>query len=213
MHENGDKTHPQVGWIQVLREFMKSDLEIINLGRNKISTRTAITLGIFDQALALIDKETYVLLGYGHNDSLLDKEERYCTPEEFFNNLEKMIEHIEALGGKTILLTPTYKVRFDDNGILIPNVLGEYPIKIRELAFKKNLMLVDLTKELYELYSLNGKEKSQEYVMTFDKGIYKNYINGSSDDTHLRRKGAVEVVKIFLNALNNSDCELKKYIK
>ena len=136
MQTNKKNTFPQFGWGQTLPMFCKDSLEIINFGKNKLSTKTAYDLGIFTNLLKLVDNETYVVMQFGHNDRIVDKPERYVTLEEFENNLKKMIDEIQSLGGKVILMTPTYRLIYDCDD-LRKDVLGKYPEITRKVSKEK----------------------------------------------------------------------------
>ena len=65
MQTNRKNTYPQMGWGQIVPMFFRESLEIVNFGKNKLSTRTAFDLGIFQNLLELVDDKTFVDSGIG----------------------------------------------------------------------------------------------------------------------------------------------------
>ena len=210
MQTNKKSTFPQFGWGQLLPMFCKDSLQIINFGKNKLSTKTACELGIFGELLKLVDNETYVILQFGHNDRIKDKPERYVTLNEFELNLKKMIKEIQELGGKVILMTPTYRLIYD-NDELRKDVLEEYPGIVEKVARENEVIFIDCYKIMYEFFSKLTHNQSKRYVMNFEPGIYDNYPCGSKDDTHFRVDGAFLISKIFSDEIKKKNCSLSKY--
>ena len=64
---------------------------------------------------------------------------------------------------------------------------------------------------MYDIFSKLTHNESKRFVMNFDAGLYENYPNGSTDDTHFRVDGAYLISKIFADGVKESGCELSKY--
>jgi len=65
---NGNPT--QIGWGRELpKYFDPAKIEIVNDARGGRSARTFITEGLWDQLLAKLKKNDYVIIQFGHNDA------------------------------------------------------------------------------------------------------------------------------------------------
>lgn len=84
---------------------------------------------------------------------------------------------------------------------------GDYAEAIRELAAEKNITLIDNTAITKAKYESIGKDK------TLYMHAWVNSKEGSVDNTHLNIFGAKWVAYSLLQALKNTNCNLKKYIK
>lgn len=204
MQYNDCTTYPQTGWPQLLPRFFPLGTTFENFARNGRSTKSFIDEGRFGDVLSRAEKDSFVLIGFAHNDEKSADPERYASPEEggtFRKNLEFFVAELQKKGALPILLTPVVRRKFDENGKLIPTH-GEYPEAIRETARKLSIPLIDLTKYTAQAVEKAGVEKSLSFYMNIPAGIYENYPNGKEDNSHLRPDGAFMVSSIVARELS-----------
>ncbi len=96
-----------------------------------------------------------------------------------------------------MLATPIYRRLFLEDGSLDTTCHQGYRQAMKKVAEEMNCPLVDLCTLTYQRLIEIGKEASREYYMNFDEGIYENYPEGMSDNTHLRQKGADAIAQMF----------------
>lgn len=121
------------------------DLEVINVGIG--GERTDQALERFDRDV-VAKKPDIITIMYGANDSYVDpgKTAPRISPEEFRQNLLKLVERSQAVGIRVVLMTePRWGAKPAPNGLgEHPNIrLEHFMILAREVARAKMLPLVD----------------------------------------------------------------------
>lgn len=203
MQYNDWTSYPQTGWVQLLDRFFNTGVQILNFARNGRSSKSFIAEGRFENVLKEAKKGDFALIQFAHNDEKANDPSRYTEPGpngEFHKNLEFMAGELVKKGVKPILLTPVVRRKFDENK-KIKNSHGEYPAAIKETAEKLSLPCIDLTGLTASYFEGLGEEKSRSYFMNFDSGLYENFAEGKSDDSHLRPDGAYSVCHLFVGAV------------
>lgn len=203
MQYNDWTSYPQTGWVQLLDRFFNFGVQILNFARNGRSSKSFIAEGRFENVLKEAKEGDFALIQFAHNDEKANDPSRYTEPGpdgEFRKNLEFMAGELLKKGVKPVLLTPVVRRKFDENK-KIKNSHGEYPAAIKETAEKLNLPCIDLTALTASYFEALGEEKSRSYFMNFDSGLYENFAEGKSDDSHLRPDGAYAVCHLFVGAV------------
>lgn len=188
------------GWGQLLPEFFTENIVVKNFAQNGRSTRTFISEGWWDKITSNLQKGDYVVIQFGHNDSSVEKKDRYTSPEDYRKNLLRFIADVEAKGGKPILCTPVMRRKFDKEGNLI-DTHGVYPDIVREVARQKKVMLIDMQKRTAEWLSSEGVAKSKFFFHKYAPGVSKLYPKGLDDNTHFNEKGARTVAGFFIDEI------------
>ena len=203
MQYNDCLTYPQTGWVQELARFFPRNTEFLNFARNGRSTKSFIAEGRFEKVLEVAEDGDYVLIQFAHNDEKIADASRYTSPDadgEFRRNLEFFVMNLWAKKCKPILLKPVARRKFleaDSDGIQkVENTHGEYPNAIIETAGALGVPCIDVTRLTMEFLEDIGEENSRRFFMNFDAGLYSNYPDGKSDNSHLRPDGAFEVSRI-----------------
>lgn len=190
------------GWGQILPEFFTDQVIIKNLAQNGRSTKTFVSEGWWKKIIDNLEKNDYVIIQFGHNDSSLTKSGR-TTPEEYRSNLIRFVDEVKAKGGNPILCTSVARRKFDKDGKLV-DTHGVYPDIVRELAKDKKVILIDLQKQTSDWLSAEGVAKSKLYFHKFAPGISKLFPKGLDDNTHFNEKGARKVAAFFVEGLKAS---------
>ena len=212
MQYNDETTFPQVGWPQALAEVLKKEVFLMNFAKNGRSTKTFMNEGRFEDALRFTDKESIVLIEFGHNDEHDYDPKTHTLPDgEYYDNLKYMVTECKKKGAYVILLTPIYRRMFLDNGKMDPKCHADYREAVLKVGKDTDTKVVDLTSLTEKKLEEVGYEDSREFFMNFDAGIYENYPEGKNDNTHLRMKGAQMVRDLFLKEMQD-DLKFKEYL-
>ncbi len=202
MQYNDETTFPQVGWPQALEELLNKDVRLMNFAKNGRSTKTFMEEGRFEDALRFTDKDSIVLIEFGHNDEHDYDPKTHTRPDfEYHDNLKFMVEECRKKGAYVLLCTPIYRRMFLQDGTLDPKCHAGYQEAMIRVASETGVNYVDLTSLTKKKIEETGVEESKEYFMNFASGIYENYPEGKSDNTHLRMKGARMVRDLFIDAV------------
>ncbi|MBQ6217519.1 MAG: rhamnogalacturonan acetylesterase [Erysipelotrichaceae bacterium] len=202
MQYNDETTFPQVGWPQALEELLNKDVRLMNFAKNGRSTKTFMEEGRFEDALRFTDKDSIVLIEFGHNDEHDYDPKTHTRPDfEYHDNLKYMVEECKKKGAYVLLCTPIYRRMFLQDGTLDPKCHAGYQEAMIRVASETGVNYVDLTSLTKKKIEETGVEESKEYFMNFASGVYENYPEGKSDNTHLRMKGARMVRDLFIDAV------------
>lgn len=203
MQFNDYSTYPQVGWGQILTQFVKREVEIINVARNGRSTKSFIDEGRLDIIKSQISKGDILIVQFGHNDEKIQDPNRYTSPfNTYQENLLKFIDVARSVGAYPIILTPVSRRKFN-NGVLDPNTHKDYPKAAIELAIKENVKYIDISSKTAKLLEELGDERSKKLYMNFDANTYLYHKDESRDDTHLRYDGGFVVAKMVADGIKS----------
>ncbi len=191
------------GWGQMLPDFFTDDVIVRNIAKNGRSTRTFISEGLWDQIISNVQKGDYVIIQFGHNDSSVEKKDRYTTPDEYRANLSRMADDVKAKGGNAIICTPVARRKFDSNNQLV-DTHGVYSDVAREVAKAKRIPLIDMQKSTSQWLAKEGVAASRKFFHKFAPGQSRLYPKGLDDNTHFVERGAKIVAGLFVAGLNEA---------
>ena len=140
-----------------------------------------------------------LLIQFGHNDEKSEDPARYAAPEQYAANLLAYAREAQAKGALPVLITPLVRRHFE--GDRLTPTHGAYPDAVRQLAARESLPLIDLTAASDQLVQQLGEPASRELYMIFAPGLYPNYPEGKTDNTHLRNPGAVAFAGLVARGL------------
>lgn len=218
MQYNDFNSFPQTGWVQELVRFFPRNVEFLNFARNGRSTKSFIEEGRFAKVLEIAKSGDFALIQFAHNDEKANDLSRFTSPEpnadsaenkSFRANLEFFVKEFEKIGVKSILLTPVARRKFSEGKT--ENTHGVYPQAIIETAEKLNVPCIDMTFLSMNFLDSVGEEKSKRFYMNFDAGIYENFIEGKSDNSHLRPEGANAVSKLAATEISKISEKFSSY--
>lgn len=209
--------YPRYGYGTQLNLYMNQKLNIKNLAMSGRSSKSFLQEENYQTLKTSLNKNDYLLIGFGHNDEKIDDAARYTNPTggvddptsfkySLYTNYIKL-----ALdkGANPILATPIVRLDTADNytgsSAHIVNG-GDYAKCIIDLGKEYNIPVIDLTsatKSLYETLSFNE-------AINFHAWTTSN--KDSVDKTHLNIYGAKKVAYTLVNLLKNLDTTLKDYI-
>ncbi len=212
MQYNDFSSYPQTGWIQEFSRFFPEETQWLHFARNGRSTKSFISEGRFDVVMAQAEAGDYALIQFAHNDEKISDDTRYTSPEAggtFRKNLAYFIRSLKEKGVFSVLLTPMAR-RLFENGHP-KNSHGEYPQAVIETALEENVPCIDMTKLTMEYIDKLGDEGSKRLYMNFEKGLYENFPDGKTDNSHLRPDGASAFSRIAAEEITKIDPSFEGY--
>lgn len=199
---NDITTYPQTGIGQVFPLYLKEDIEVYNHGKNGRSTKSFLDEGRLDKIDERISEGDFLFIQFGHNDEKAQDPARYTVPGSTFDdNLRTFIEVARKHGAHPVLITPLERRCFGENGMLGPGEHTKYVEAIKNVAEKEQVPLVDLYTMSREEMQKAGLEKTVEWFMNIEPGVYKSCPNGKKDNTHLKYAGAVVFAGLIARGL------------
>lgn len=201
--ENNPLERNQRGWGQYLPDFLGENVTIVNHAKGGRSSKSFITEGRWEQALA--EHADYILIQFGHNDDInRGPGDLRTDPEtDFKHYLHKYVDDARASGATPILVTPMSRFIFNEDGTLAVQkmTLSQYVDAIRQVAQEKKVALIDLHTYSINLLKKLGKIGSQE--------LRRN----EEDDQHHSAKGAYIMAQFIAKELPEIIPDIKPYLR
>lgn len=197
------------GWGQVLPRFFNEEVEILNFAKGGRSSRTFTEEGRWDKLMAKADRNSYVLIQFGHNDASLKKPDRYTSPEDYKKYLIKFVNEAKSKGAIPVLVTPVSRRKFK-KGVFCDSH-GVYPEIMKEVARTENVLLIDLQAKSAAAISKQGDENSKRWFNYVAAGTNPIVPAGKSDDTHFSETGAMQMASLVVEGIR--ELKLKELIQ
>jgi lysophospholipase L1-like esterase len=198
--------YPETGWGSPFKTFFDENIQIENRAKNGRSTRTFISEGLWDDVFSTLKEGDFVFIQFGHNDASVEKTDRYTSPDDFRNNLNRMIQDAKSKNAQPVLLSPVSRRTFK-NGILI-NSHEHYAAITRDVAASSNVPLIDMTNKSMALLNSWGEENSKLLFLQLEAGEHPNYPNGRVDNTHFNELGARKMAQLVLEGIREQQLTL-----
>lgn len=203
-----DKTEldisPERGWGQVFPTYLKEGVRVENHAMNGRSTKSFVAEGRWDSVLVRMHRGDMLILQFGHNDAKYQDEKRYSSPEQYEQNLRRMVRQAQEKGVQVVLCTPICRRQFDADGQL-EMTHGRYPAAAKRAAQAAGVPLLDMESVTAEWLKGLGDEGSKKYYMNVAPGECTKYPDGKIDNTHLREAGALAVGAMVVEQLRKQN--------
>ncbi|WP_435135866.1 rhamnogalacturonan acetylesterase [Formosa sp. A9] len=212
-NKKNPETNPEFGWGQVFANYFNANATVENHAVNGRSSRSFISEGRWDSVYNSIKPSDYVFIQFGHNDQKIKDSTRYTNPyTQYRYNLERYVKDTRAKQGIPVLLSSIVRRKFNEYGVL-EDTHGAYPLVTRMVAKDLNVPFIDLQWLTEKMEIAYGPEASANLHLHFKTGENPYYPDGKADDTHLSFKGATEVSKLVISAIQQQIPELAIYLK
>lgn len=213
--------YPQTGWGEVLYKYFKDsdfvreyrpegstyshcrayELPEITVENRAIGGRSSLSFyleGKFDELLLRAKPGDFVFIQFGHNDATKARPNRYVAIPEYKEMLRTYCKACSARGLTPVLVTPVMRRNYHEDTDSFSPSFPEHRDAMLALAEEEGVTLLDLGGKSHEICTELGGEMTKSLFLwtapdTYD-GAYKN---GSTDSTHLQRRGAL----VFAGAL------------
>jgi lysophospholipase L1-like esterase len=172
---------PLRGWGQILPEFFKKSVIIINFAKCGESSKSFIKNGLWENAIK--SKSDYYLIQFGHNDCPGKGEQTTDPDSDYQEYLTRYINDVRAQGAKPVLVTSMERRVFDKDG-KSRLTLDKYADAMKKVGQRYGVPVIDLHEKSIELYQKLG-DSGSAYLMT------------SVDRTHFTDTGARAMARII----------------
>lgn len=204
---------PVTGWGTPFASFFDSLVTVENHARGGRSTRTFIEEQRWHTVANAIKPGDYVIMQFGHNDEAKEAiyRERYTSPEDYRQNLEKFITETRARQAIPILVTPVSRMKFDKNGKAEETHVA-YSKVVKELGLAKKVPVIDLDTRSRQLYDSFGPEYARLLFNDSPAGTTPQFPAGIRDNTHFSEYGARKIAGLALDEMKRLDLDLLQYL-
>jgi lysophospholipase L1-like esterase len=194
---------PQAGWGQFISNYFTDNVQFVNRAIGGRSSKSFVVEGRLDLIIDEIREGDYLFIQMGHNDSTIEKPERYTEPySEYKNYLKMYVEGARKKNATPILITPVGRLNYSE-GIFAKD-FSDYCTAMKQVAEEEKVKLIDLMTESVEYLSSIGYEEAYKLFMVS--------VNGT-DHTHLTEKGADQIAKIVSREIKKLDIKISQYVK
>lgn len=220
LHLVGDSTmsdkpslaYPERGWGQLLPEFMRPQLSVLNHAANGRSTRRFVNEGRWQHLLSNVNQGDYVLIQFGHNDSKQSDPARFAdAATDYREFLTQFIADVRALGATPMLASSICRRNFKDKKTLQRDLVA-YAEASREVAEQQQTSFFDLQQLSCDYWQTQGPAASQAYFIRVPADLYAKFPQGTTDNTHLNVQGATKVAQLFIRELQRQQHPLSQYV-
>jgi len=135
------------GWGPGFCALATADAQCVNLAKNGRSSSSYRAEGSWAQALEEMkgERETYVLIQFGHNDQPGKPERSTDLASEFPANMRRYVEEVRAAGAHPVLITPLTRRVFRDGEL--KNDLAPWSDAVKKVSHETGAPVLDLNTE------------------------------------------------------------------
>lgn len=202
---------PWASWGQMIPRFFNSEVSIANYAESGESANSFLAAGRLKKALSQMKAGDYVFMEFGHNDQK-QKGPGKGAYYSFMTSLKTFIDEARARGAHPVLVTPTQRRSFDDNG-RIRDTHEDFPEAMRWLSAKENVPLIDLNEMTRTLYEALGVDNSKHAFVHYPSGTYPGQNRELADNTHFNPYGAYEIAKCVIEGMKKNVPALAAHLK
>ena len=202
---------PWASWGQMIPDFLKPQIVVANYAESGEAFLSFKSEKRLEKILSLMKKGDYLFIEFAHNDQKpggahLDASTTYKDELKYF------IQQTREKGGIPVLVTSMHRRKFDENGNIV-NTLEGFPEALRQTAAETNTTFIDLNKMSKAFYEAMGPEDSKHAFVHYPAGSYPGQKEAFADDTHFNPYGAYELAKCIVKGIQESNLDLKNYLK
>ena len=201
---------PWASWGQMIPRFFTDSICFANYAESGESANTFIAVGRLKKALTQMKPGDYLFMEFGHNDQK-QKGPGKGAYYSFMTSLKTFIDEARLRGAHPVLVTPTQRRSFDENG-KIKDTHEDYPEAMRWLAAKENVPLIELNEMTRTLYETMGVEASKKAFVHYPAGTYPGQTQDFADNTHFNPYGAYQIAKCIIEGMKKAGLPIVKFL-
>ena len=202
---------PWASWGQMITRFFNEKVCFANYAESGESANTFIAAGRLQKALTQMKSGDYIFMEFGHNDQK-QKGPGKGAFYSYMTSLKTFIDEAKLRGAHPVLVTPTQRRSFDNNGKIQDTHL-DFPDAMRWLAAKENIPLIDLHQMTRTLYEAMGVEESKKAFVHYPAGTYPNQTKDLADNTHFNPYGAYQIAKCIVEGIKKLNLPITQYLR
>ena len=212
-----DAERPRTGWGEKLGDYLS--VLVSDQAKAARSTKTFLNdieipaegsaeygMDRLGKILETAKSGDYLLIQFGHNDSMSNRPLRYTTIDEYKANLKTFVERARAKGVQPVLLTSIRCCLFENGEVKVQDGIESYRNAMKEVASELNVPLLDIGERWRSYLNTIGEEAAKQLYMVSYNG---------NDTTHPREEGAQLLAQTIAKEIKNSNAigELSRYVK
>lgn len=202
---------PWASWGQYFTNYFNTDVVVANYACSGLALSSFKSGNRLEKILYLMQAGDYLFVEFGHNDEKAKGEGKGAWGE-YTTLMKEYVTRTRLKGGIPVLITPTQRRRFNDDGTLLPTH-GEFPDAMRKVAQELQVPLIDVTKMTTLMYESWGDELSKKAFVFYPANTFPGQTKELADNTHFGSFGANEVAKCVVQGIRDLKLDIAKNIK
>lgn len=202
---------PWGSWGQFFPGYLTTDVVVANYACSGLALSSFKSGNRLEKILYLMQAGDYLFIEFGHNDEKAKGEGKGAWGE-YTTLMKEYVTRARKKGGIPVLITPTQRRRFNDDGTLQPTH-GEFPDAMRKVAQELQVPLIDVTQMTTAMYESWGVEVSKKAFVQYPANTFPGQTKALADNTHFGSFGANEVAKCVLQGIRNLGLDIAKSVK
>jgi len=202
---------PWASWGQYFSNYFSTDVVVANYACSGLALSSFKSGNRLEKILHIIQPGDYLFIEFGHNDEKAKGEGKGAWGE-YTTLLKEYVTSTREKGGIPVLITPTQRRRFNDNGTLNPTH-GEFPDAMRKVAQELQVPLIDVTNMTTAMYESWDDELSKKAFVFYPANTFPGQTKALADNTHFGSFGANEVAKCVVQGIRDLNLDIAKNIK
>lgn len=202
---------PWGSWGQFFPNYLTTDVTVANYACSGLALSSFKSGNRLEKILHLMQAGDYLFIEFGHNDEKAKGEGKGAWGE-YTTLLKEYVTRAREKGGIPVLITPTQRRRFNDDGTL-QSTHGEFPDAMRKVAQELQVPLIDVTNMTTAMYESWGDEASKKAFVFYPANTFPGQEKALADNTHFGSFGANEVAKCVVQGIKDLKLDIAKYIK
>lgn len=187
--------HPMAGWGQVFGLYFKpGTVAVVNKAVGGRSSKSFVTLGQWDGALAELKAGDVLMIQFGHNDRSFSDTVRYADTATYRKYLTKYVTEARAKGAHPVFVTPMNMNTWSSAGgrRVFTEGANDYRGAMIRAGAHLKVPVLDLELKSKQLMdSASTAWLAKFHFLGLEAGEYPNYPAGISDGTHFQEMGAL----------------------
>ncbi|KDN55452.1 rhamnogalacturonan acetylesterase [Flavobacterium seoulense] len=204
-------SEPWGSWGQYFPGYLTNDVAVANYACSGLALSSFKSQRRLDKILHLMQKGDYLFIEFGHNDEKAKGEGKGAWGQ-YTSLLKEYVTRTREKGGIPVLITPTQRRHFGDDGKLIPTH-GEFPDAMRKVATELKVPLIDVTNMTTAMYESWGDELSKKAFVHYPANTFPGQEKALADNTHFNSFGANEIAKCVVQGIKDLKLDIAKNIK
>ncbi|MGY5356172.1 rhamnogalacturonan acetylesterase [Wenyingzhuangia sp. IMCC45467] len=201
---------PWASWGQFITNYFTSDVTVSNYAASGLALVSFEYGNRLEKILEVIKPGDYLFVEFGHNDEKR-KGKEHGAWGSYSDLLREFVTRAKEKGGIPVLVTPTQRRHFNDDGTL-EETHGDFPAAMRKVAKELDVYLIDVTKMTTKAYEAWGVEYSKNALVHYPANTFPNQTKALSDNTHFNSFGANEIALCVLKGIKELNLDISKYI-
>lgn len=202
---------PWGSWGQYFPAYLNTDVVVANYACSGLALSSFKSGNRLEKILYLMQPGDYLFIEFGHNDEKAKGEGKGAWGQ-YTTLMKEFVTRARKKGGIPVLITPTQRRRFGDDGKLIPTH-GEFPDAMRKVAQELQVPLIDVTNMTTLMYESWGDAVSKKAFVHYPANTFPGQTKALADNTHFNSFGAHEVAKCVVQGIKDLGLDIAKNIK